>query len=79
MFYLFFTKFNGCLLGRLFFCLFSVRIGQKMLLATRHDILIYYKGGKTPNEDTRRAVPHVVEKIFGDLDQDALTQARAVS
>ena len=48
-------------------------------LATKHDILIYYKGGETPNGDTKRAVPHGVEKIFGYLDQDTLTQARAVS
>ena len=52
---------------------------QSQLDATRHDILDYYKGCTTPNGDIRRALPLVVEKIFGYLDQDALTQARAVS
>ena len=46
---------------------------------TRHDILDYYKGCTTPDGDIRCALPHVVKKIFGYLNQDALTQARAVS
>ena len=46
---------------------------------TRHDILDYYEGCTTPDGDIRRALPHVVKKIFGYLNQDALTQARAVS
>ena len=40
------------------------------------DILPYYTGSQTPNLP---AVPAVVEKIFGYLDMDALTQARRVS
>jgi len=56
-------------------------VTQKAMLEvlTKQDILHYFTGGQTPNGDTRRAVPEVVEKIFGYLDMDALTQARAVS
>ena len=46
---------------------------QSQIDETRHDILDYYRG------DTRRHLPNVVEKIFGYLDQDTQTQARAVS
>merc|ERR1712177_105461 len=58
-----------------------MEVAQKAMLEvlTKHDILHYFTGSQTPNGDNRPAVPAVVEKIFGYLDMDALTQARRVS